>query len=491
MAGIWSRFFGSSVSTAAGYGMGSAIGPALRPITQAVANEAWATHPNRPLSPDEAAEAVVRGVLSLDQGAKEALASGINAERFAYLERLAGQPPGPQQVLELWNRGALTEAQVDTALRQSRLRPEWVDPVKALRRYLPSVSDLITWGVREVFSPAQRAELDLDADFPPELADRLAELGYSNADARNAWAAHWQLPSREEGAQMLFRGELSSSQYAELLRALDYAPTWRPKLEAIARAIPGLSDMVRFAVREVYDPARRAALKLDEDYPAAFTAQAAKHGLSEEDARAYWAAHWVLPSPTQMYRMLWRGLITLDELDAGLKAADYSPAWRDRLRDIAYLPLTRVDLRRMLDAKVIDRAEVKKGYKAIGYTDANAELLTQFAEHLAGGETSTADVWLKRARSSLFGRVHTEYTGRQLTDEEATGGLEAAGVPAGEVQAILELWRTESSLIRTELTQAQIVKAFKKGLYDRETAIAELVERGMTEADAATRLDEG
>lgn len=491
MAGIWSRFFGTSVSTAAGYGMGSAIGPALRPITQAVANEAWATHPNRPLSPQEAAEAVVRGVLSMDDAAKEALANGINAERFKWIEELAGQPPGPQQVLELWNRGAIDEAQVDKALRQSRLRPEWVDPIKALKRYLPSVSDLITWGVREVFSPAQRAALDLDADFPPELADRLAELGYSEGDARNAWAGHWQLPSRVEGAQMLFRGELSSSEYADLLRALDYAPVWRKPLETIARAIPGLSDMVRFAVREVYDPARRSALKLDEDYPAAFTGQAAMHGLSEEHARDYWAGHWQLPSPTQMYRMLWRGEITLAELDAGLKAADYSPAWRDKLRNIAYLVPGRVDLRRMLAHNIIDRAEVKRGYQRLGYTAADAETLTKFAEELAVKGPAAQTSYIGRARSSLFGRVHTEYTGRQLTDDEARSGLEAAGVPAAEVAPILELWQTESSLIRTELTQAQIVKAFKKGLYDRDQALAELVERGMTEADAATRLDEG
>lgn len=491
MAGIWSRFFGQSVSTAAGFGMGAALSPALRPITQSVANEAWALHPDRPLSADEAAEAVVRGVLSMDEAAKEALASGFNAARFATMEALAGQPPGPQQVLELWNRGAIDEAQVDKALRQSRLRPEWVDPVKALRRYLPSVSDLITWGVREVFSPAQRAALNLDADFPPELASRLAELGYSQADARNAWAAHWQLPSRTEGAEMLFRGELTSSEYSELLRALDYAPRWRAPLEAIARAIPGLSDMVRFAVREVYDPARRQALKLDEDYPPAFTSQAALHGLSEEHARDYWAGHWQLPSPTQMYRMLWRGEITLAELDAGLKAADYSPAWRDKLRNIAYLVPGRVDLRRMLEHGIIDRAAVKAGYQRLGYTAADAETLTKFAEELAHKGPAAQTSYIGRARTSLFGRVHTEYTGRQLTDAEAQAGLEAAGVPAAEIAPILELWRTESNLIRTELTQAQIVKANKKGLLERAEAIAELVERGMTERDATIRLDEG
>src|SRR5205085_1201670 len=160
---------------------------------------------------------------------------------------------------------------------------------------------------------------------------------------------------------------------------------------------------------------------------------------------------WNLPSPTQMYRMLWRGEITLAELDAGLKAADYSPAWRDRLRNIAYLKPGRVDLRRMLEHGIIDRARVKKGYQDLGYTETDAETLTKFAEELAHKGPAAQTSYIGRARTSLFGRVHTEYTGRQLTDAEAQGGLEAAGVPAAEIPAILELWRTESSLIRTEL----------------------------------------
>ena len=65
------------------------------------------------------------------------------------------------------------------------------------------------------------------------------------------------LPSYEQGAEMLHRGELTDAQFSGSPKALDYAPTWRSKLETIARRIPPLSDMIRFAVRQVYKTRRK------------------------------------------------------------------------------------------------------------------------------------------------------------------------------------------------------------------------------------------
>lgn len=490
-SGMLNQFAGSAVSTATGFAVGSVIAPTLAPITQALLNETWAAFPNRPLSASQAAEAAIRGLATSDAAAAEAQHTGYSRKRYDVLEGLAGEPPGGQQLLELRRRGAIDDAELTKGLRQSRMRPEWYDSFKKLSTVLVPVSDLIRMAVREVFGPL-RGPLELDAEYPAALTPKAALLGLDEQSARDYWAAHWELPSAEQMAQMHFRAGLTEQQLNDGLRALDYAPTWRGKLATILKPIPSLSDMIRFAVREVYAPqAERDRLGIDLDYPDAFTAQAAMHGLDEQYARAYWAAHWRLPSAQQGYRMLWRGELDLAGLDGLLKALDYPKPWRDRLRNIAYAVPGRVDLRRMLEHGVIDRAQVKAGYQRLGYNQADAETLTVFAEELAakagGGTTS----YIGRAQTSLFGRVHTEYTGRQLTDAEATAGLTAAGVPAAEIPKVLELWRTESSLIRTELTQAQIVKAFKKGLYDRAEALSELQERGMTAADAATRLDEG
>lgn len=428
-------------------------------------------------------------MLTPSEAANEASMSGFNQERYNNLYRISGQPPGAEQLLEMWNRGILGEGSVDEGLRQSRLRPEWVDPVKALRNVLVPVSDLIRFAVREVFNPPLRSALDLDAEYPEALTARAHDLGLSEQNAREYWAAHWNLPSREEGAQMLFRGELTPDQYDGLLKALDYAPTWRGKLTTITRAIPPISDMIRFAVREVYDPAKRNALGLDAEYPAEFTAQAHKHGMQEQDARDYWAAHWRLPSAQQGYRMLWRGEINPAQLDELLKALDYPTLWRDRLANIAHLVPGRVDLRRMLAAGVIDRAEVLAGYKRLGYTEKDAETLTKFAEQAAASGGHTSSKWADRAKSSLFTVTKREYLDESIDQAGANDALDVIGVPQAERAAIFAAWDKENAIGRKELTTAQITKAYKAGGLTHDDAIARLVDTGVTLADAELILN--
>jgi hypothetical protein len=495
---VWNRFFGGAASTAAGYGVGSALSPALSPITQAVANEVWAKYPDRPITPEEAAEAVVRGVMKLSDAEAESLANGINEARFATLHALAGEPPGAQQMLELWNRGAVDEADVNLALKQSRLRPEWIEKFKALRTVLVPVSDLVRMAVREVFDPEQRAALDLDADYPAALTPEARKLGLAEKDARNYWAAHWNLPSYDQAAQMLFRGELTQAQFDNLLRALDYAPTWRTKLKTIAQAIPSVSDFIRFAVREVYSPDVRARFGQDDDYPEAFTAKAALHGLAEEDARAYWAAHWELPSTEQGFRMLHRDVITKPELELLLRAKDVMPFWRGKLEQIAYLKPGRVDLRRMLAADVIDRARVKRGYLDLGYTEQDAETLTRFAEELAKPDATTKeDTHAGRAQTQLWGTLHRAYMAGDVTAAQVTAKLPQAGVDAATVPKVLTTWNHEREIQRQRITPAQLKKAWQKAVtnpattlpWSRDDVLAELLSRGWSSQDANTFLD--
>ncbi|MBA7556857.1 hypothetical protein ES705_49580 [subsurface metagenome] len=54
------------------------------------------------------------------------------------------------------------------------------------------------------------------------------------------------------------------------------------------------------------------------------------------------------------------------------------PYWRDKLIQVAYTPLTRVDVRRMYNLKIIGEEQVLKAYKDIGYNDENARYMTDF-----------------------------------------------------------------------------------------------------------------
>ena len=477
------KFLGSAVSNAAGYAVGGALLPTLEPLTQDLANQAWSGHPVKPLPASAAAEAVLRGYLELGEGQGEANYTGFDNGRFATMLRLRGEAPPTDTLIDLHRRGVITDAGFEQGLRQLGVLPEWREPLRARLNVLASVSDLVRMAVREAFDPSQRAALDLDAEFPATFAARAQELGIPRPLAGDYWAAHWELPSYTQMTEMLFRGEISSEQYTRGLRALDYAPTWRGPLEAIARRIPTITDMIRFAVREVYNPTLRKALGLDAEYPAAFTAQAALHGMSEQYAREYWAAHWRLPSARQLYVMLWRGLINAGELDQGLKALDYPPLWRDRLASIAHIVPGRIDLKRMLRHGIRTAEQVEQGYIRLGYTPADAADMARIAlaELPDGGPEQQ---WAPRARSRLFTVAHNEYVDFSIDAAQAREVFTLLGAGAAEGDTVLRLWDKERQLQRLELTPAQIKKAYTKGRYELATAITELEERGMTAEDA-------
>jgi hypothetical protein len=104
------------------------------------------------------------------------------------------------------------------------------------------------------------------------------------------------------------------------------------------------------------------------------------------------------------YEMLHRGVIDEDTLKQLMVALDVMPAWRDRLIEISYSPLTRVDIRRMHDMDVLDDEQVKKAYKDIGYNDANADLMLEFTKRYnSSGSLATLDIASDLTRSNIIG----------------------------------------------------------------------------------------
>jgi hypothetical protein len=188
----------------------------------------------------------------------------------------------------------------------------------------------------------------------------------------------------------------------------------------LARWIPGPSDLIRMAVREAFDDRIAQKYGYDQDFPPAFAEWLAKTGGSAEWARAYWRAHWELPSPTQVFEMLHRGIISSADVDEYLRLADYAPVWRPRLRAISYSPVTRVDIRRMYRLGVIDRNEVKRRYQHLGYTPEDAELLTKFTEKYEGPEGSDE---LERRRELTRSVIEQAYYKRLIDHVEFAARL--------------------------------------------------------------------
>ena|GEM_PF-3165698 len=169
--------------------------------------------------------------------------------------------------------------------------------------------------------------------------------------------------------------------------------------------IPSVSELVRMEYREVFRPEYRKELIEDEPISSDFEGYMATQGYSKTWAENYWGAHWDLPSISQGYEMFHRlrpsiqidanGNIvssggkyhipstyskpfTLDDLNGLLKRQDVLKRYRDQLVEIAYKPYTRVDVRRMYRAGVLDFEDVIGAYLDLGYDPKRALKMAEF-----------------------------------------------------------------------------------------------------------------
>ena len=206
---------------------------------------------------------------------------GLHPNYFDALYAANGQIPSPGQLLDLLNRqdgGEIkgppkyTKAYVEDTLRESALKDRYIADIMELRYQLLGASDYIRFAVRDVYDAAARQKLTLDQDFPPGLAPKLVALGYSDTDAKDAWAAHWELPSPTQVYEMLHRGKLPEGVTVEdYLKSADYAPIWRQSLVDIS-----YNPITRTDAKRMY--------KLRGDFDA-LVANFRNNGYNEQDSK--------------------------------------------------------------------------------------------------------------------------------------------------------------------------------------------------------------
>lgn len=215
-------------------------------------------------------------------------------------------------------------------------------------------------------------------------ADML-DLGWS-AERIQALALLMEPKLAESGyIQYWLRGLITEQALDDELTRRGYTAPSIAMFKELSKQIPGVQDLISLAVRDAWNDSAAAKFGYDEEYPAEVGTWTAKQGLPPEWAKRYWRAHWNLPSPQQGYEMFHRlrpgesaNPFTLSDLNTLLKIADYPAYFRQRMVDIAYAPVTRVDLRRLYGQGILNRDQVKAGYKDLGYDEQRAEWLTDF-----------------------------------------------------------------------------------------------------------------
>jgi len=313
-----------------------------------------------------------------------------------------------------------------------------------------------------------------------DMIDDIAKAGIHPMYAEQYFDGVLTKPNTQEIIAWQLRLDPTLSRLDDELRKTGIHPQYFDVYKTLAHPIPPINDLITMAVREAFTPEIAGRFGQYEGLPKEYVEAAAKKGLSQEWAERYWAAHWTLPSVQQGFAMLHRGIIGQPDLNLLMRALDIMPYWRDKLMQLSFKPLTRVDVRRMHLLGTLDEGGVRRAYLDVGYNEKNAGLMTDFT--------------VRYNRRSLSGFTPRDalsaYINQFIEAGQTTSILRDIGVKAGEIPNMMRLagykreWKYKTERI------AAIGNLYKKGKYTYNIARSKLTQLSLSSDTVKTQLEQ-
>ena len=323
----------------------------------------------------------------------------------------------------------------------------------------------------------------------PDTVKRVgSELGWDGDSRELFYLMSIRLLGATDLITLWRRKEITEEELHDRLLEQSFDDRTIAELKTITEVIPGIGDLINMTVREAFNDGIAQKFGYDDDFPSGVVPFAEAQGLTQDWVKKFWRAHWSLPSVGQGFEMLHRlrpGLtdtpFTKDDLNDLLRILDIPTYWRDRLTQVSYSPLTRVDVRRMHDMGILDREGVKNAYLDAGYNDENAELMTDFTEQFNQDEQKTlsrsvverafkkgllseaeavellqvsgynqeqADFYISIYTFDMLEKetdletdlIDTLYQAGEITKSEANNKLTGLNIPETQIQTLLKQW---------------------------------------------------
>lgn len=193
------------------------------------------------------AEMYIKGIIKNDTYIQGANKNGYNSTGAGYYADNATLHLSPFDLVSLWRRGELNDQLLEQLLAQNKLIGIDIDLLKKATEYFPTPADLVRFAIREVYSPQTAEKFGQFEDLPDIFLQEAGKAGLPREQAKNYWAAHWDLPSAQMGFEMLHRGVIDEETLTMLLKALDVMPFWRDKLLKIS-----YNPLTRVDTRRMY-----------------------------------------------------------------------------------------------------------------------------------------------------------------------------------------------------------------------------------------------
>lgn len=187
---------------------------------------------------------------------------------------------------------------------------------------------------------------------------------------------------------LYLRGILSEEKLYERMRELGYTDTRIKEMVQGWPVIPNVTDLFHLVAKEAFEPDMIKHYGYADEFPEDQIKWLAMQGVSREWALKFWYAHWDTPSIQHGFEMLHRQdpdnpdkkIIDYKELDDLFRTVEIPPFWRDKLTKIAFMPYTRVDVRRMHKMGVLTDEQLQVAYEDLGFDPEHALNMVNFTK---------------------------------------------------------------------------------------------------------------
>jgi hypothetical protein len=490
VASIFAKFFGRTVSDAAGFAAGIAVAPALHPVVQEVVNHAWAAHPIRPPDVGTLAVGVAEG--KVDEGSARAWAeeSGYGGAQMDAFIAVAKAGPGVAEAFRLWRRREIDETGFRRALTRQGLAAEWIDALWAVRQDVLDPADLARGihrglvpdpGLLQGELPAREGNVPAYPVYPIDALGEAEAAGYDRDHLGVLVGLQGNPMGAHEAASALFRGILTPDDYLRAIAEGNTRNEWAAAIREQTRQLPTAREFLENALRGY----RTLQAALD---------GAALHGMTHEHALMVYQNQGRPMNVRQITQALARGgkfepepgELT-DPYEASIVEGNLKPGYYDLARALRYTLPSVFAIRQLAQSGVWDEAKTRERLLWWGWIPEDA---ADVAHAWASGGGGAADPHVTKAQTQLWTALHKSYVTGEADETIAADNMTALAIPDTAQTDVLALWDRERELVRKQLTPAQIRKAYKALTFTEDVAVARLVAMGYSLADARTFLHE-
>lgn len=416
----------------------SVVSVTLRPVYNAVNQKAFQVYPNELLPPANLINLRYRNQITTGVYYDEMVRQGIDNDRADSLYRGAEELLNGYEVVSLWRRGVLTEEDRNMQLTELGFTADRINLLTHVTAQIPSALDVISFAVREVYSPSIVAKFGQmeGVEEVLEVADTdIRATGMTQDTFKKYWAAHWQLPSMNQGYEMLHRDVIDEETLDMLMVALDIMPYWREKLRAISYAPYTRVDVRRMHKLGVIDQAGLVRAYMD-------------LGYDEERAEG-------LAEFTVLYN-----------LDPEAQEQTEEDAEKKKEKEA-----TRAAVIKAFQNNIIDEHDARVHLEALGYVDSAIELY--IANAIFSIEEEITDEQMQTIHEAFVRRIY-DYT-------TTVGKLGELNLPGRQVETLMDKWTIEKDVKTSRPSKAELFKMFKAKIITREVLRTELEGHGYTD----------